>query len=186
MRIITISREFGSGGRELGRNIAKVLGYDYYDKEIITAIAKKDKLDENYVSDMLENHGWENIPITRFHSLTTISPDVAIHTSLFVEQSNIIKEIGASGKDCVIIGRNADVLLEQYKPFNIFVCADIDFKIERCMEYAMENETMTRKALMKKIKEVDKNRTLTRGLVTSIPWGDKASYHVTLNTMLLA
>ena len=56
MRIITISREFGSGGRELGKCLAELLEYDYYDREIITAIAESKKLDENYVSRVLDNH----------------------------------------------------------------------------------------------------------------------------------
>lgn len=55
MKIITISREFGSGGRELGKHIADLIGYDYYDREIITAIAEQNRLDESYVEKALEN-----------------------------------------------------------------------------------------------------------------------------------
>ena len=64
MRIITISREFGSGGRELGKRMADVLGFAYYDREIITAIAKKNNMDENYVAYALENNAWEQVPLT--------------------------------------------------------------------------------------------------------------------------
>ena len=58
MKIITISREFGSGGRELGKRLADLLGFDYYDREIITSIARDTGLDEKYVANILERHGW--------------------------------------------------------------------------------------------------------------------------------
>ena len=61
-RIITISREFGSGGRELGKRLADSLGVDYYDREIITAIAEQTGLGENYVEQILESHAWTKIP----------------------------------------------------------------------------------------------------------------------------
>ena len=59
MNIITISREFGSGGRELGKRLADLLGYDYYDREIITEIAKRHDVDEKYVEYALNNHIWQ-------------------------------------------------------------------------------------------------------------------------------
>ena len=64
MRIITIGREFGSGGRELGKRLADALGYAYYDREILTAIAQKSNMDEGYVSKMMEQGLFNSIPIT--------------------------------------------------------------------------------------------------------------------------
>ena len=64
MNIITISREFGSGGRELGKRLADFLGYDYYDSEIISAVAEKSGLDADYVEYALSNHGWQNHEIS--------------------------------------------------------------------------------------------------------------------------
>ena len=64
MRIITISREFGSGGRELGKRLADLLGFDYYDSEIITVVAKQSGLDAGYVEKKLSNHGWQAYPVT--------------------------------------------------------------------------------------------------------------------------
>ena len=66
MKIITISREFGSGGRELGKRLADVLGYDYYDKEIIASIASNKGMDEDYVARAMEHSSWQNVPLT-FH-----------------------------------------------------------------------------------------------------------------------
>ena len=68
MRIITISREFGSGGRELGKRLAGLLGYDYYDREIITAIAEQNGLDEGYVEMALEKRDWQTMYCLRIKS----------------------------------------------------------------------------------------------------------------------
>ena len=68
MKIITISREFGSGGRELGKRMADVLGWDYYDREIISAIAEKTDLTEEYVENVLNSQAWQSIPLTFGHS----------------------------------------------------------------------------------------------------------------------
>lgn len=107
MRIVMISREFGSGGRELGKRLADLLECDYYDKEIITAIAANQNLDEDYVARTLDNHGWENIPLSFRHTLISGTP--SMQTVLLLEQQKIIEQIAKAGKDCVIVGRNADV-----------------------------------------------------------------------------
>ena len=133
-RIVTISREFGSGGRELGKRLADLLECDYYDREIITAIAANRNLDEGYVARTLDNHGWENIPLSFRH--TFLSGTSSMQTVLLLEQKKIIEQIAETGKDCVIVGRNADVLLSGYDPFNIFVCADMDAKVRRCFDMA--------------------------------------------------
>ncbi|WP_418665770.1 AAA family ATPase [Allofournierella sp.] len=111
MKIITISREFGSGGREIGKRLADQLGVDYYDKEIITAIAGKKGLDENYV----------------------------------------------------------------------FVCADMESKIRRCMERAAKDENLSRKEMERKIRSIDKNRAEVREIITHKGWRVHTSYHLTVN-----
>ena len=73
MKIITISREFGSGGREIGKRLADVLGFDYYDKEIIAAIAENTGMDEGYVSRVLDTHGWQQITLNFQTSFTGIA-----------------------------------------------------------------------------------------------------------------
>lgn len=182
MNIITISREFGSGGRELGRRLADELGYDYYDGEIIAAIAKKSGLDETYVENMLENHGWQSIPMTvhRTFASPMIMPSAQI--GLLVEQKQVIDEIGNSGKNCIVVGRNADILLEKYKPFNIFVCADMQAKVQRCIDRAKEGEDVSPKEIEKHIRRVDKNRARTREILSSSAWGQREAYHLIVNT----
>ena len=181
MKIITISREFGSGGRELGKRLADLLGYDYYDKEIITTIASNKGMDEDYVARLIEQQGWPNIPMTFHQSLVGVPMDTT-HTDLLLEQKRVIEQIAKAGNDCVIVGRNADVLLHDYHPFNIFVCADMEAKIQRCMNRASENEDLNVKEMERKINKIDKSRSQTRDLVTDSSWGDRSDYHLTINT----
>ena len=182
MNIITVSREFGSGGRELGRRLADELGYDYYDGEIIAAIAKKSGLDEEYVEYALDDQAWQAIPMTvhRTFASPAILPTGQI--GLLLEQKRVIEEIGNAGRDCVIVGRNADILLQEFEPFNLFVCADMQAKIDRCIERANEGEEFTRKEYEKRIRRVDKNRAHTREILSSSVWGHRDSYHMIVNT----
>ncbi len=182
MKLITISREFGSGGRELGKRLADALGFDYYDREIITAIAEKHDMSENFVESALENNWWQTVPLTFHHSFSMISPMQELQTSLLVEEKNVIEGIARAGKDAIIVGRNADVRLADYKPFRIFVCADMDAKIKRCMERQNEGEGLTEKEAKKNIKSIDKNRSRNTELVTGNKWGDPAHYDLVINT----
>ncbi|MBR3038446.1 MAG: cytidylate kinase-like family protein, partial [Clostridia bacterium] len=117
MKIITISREFGSGGRELGKRIADKLGFDYYDSEIISAVAKNSGMDAHYVESTLDNHGWQDFSITFGGTIHSVEYLQASKIELLVQQRKVIESIAALGKDCVIIGRNADVILKDYHPF---------------------------------------------------------------------
>ena len=182
MRIITISREFGSGGRELGKRLADALGFDYYDREIITAIAENKGMDEGYVAHALEDHGWRDVPLTFRHSFVpTISP-YTVQTDLLLEQTKVIREIAKAGKDCVIVGRNADVLLEDCVPFDLFVCADMEARVRRCQERAAPDEKLSPKEMERKIRSIDKNRARIRDIITGSRWGERGSYHLTVNT----
>ncbi len=182
MKIITISRQFGSGGRELGKRLADVLGFDYYDREIITAIAQTKGMNEEYVEKLLDNHAWRSVPLTFRHSFhaTTVMNDPQI--SLLIEQRNIIEGIAKAGKDCIIVGRNADVILRDYKPFRLFVCADMESKLKRCLERAESGENMTQKQLVQNMKRIDKNRSRTREMMCESRWGDPNAYDLTVNT----
>ena len=182
MNIITISREFGSGGRELGRRLADELGYDYYDGEIIASIAKRSGLDETYVENTLENHGWQAIPMTVHRTFASPVAMPSAQIGLLLEQKQVIEEIGNAGKNCIVVGRNADILLEEYNPFNIFVCADMDAKVQRCIERAKEGENTSPREIEKQIRRVDKNRARTREILSSSVWGQRDAYHLIVNT----
>lgn len=182
MKIITISREFGSGGRELGKRLSDLLHFDYYDNEIIAAIAQNNGLDADYVETQLDSHGWQNIPLTYRSSFSSAHAMNAGNVALLVEQKKVIEKIATLGKDCVIVGRNADVILKEYQTLNLFVCADKETKIRRCMERASKGEHFTEKELLQKMKQIDKTRSKTRELLTNSAWGQRDAYHLTINT----
>lgn len=182
MRIITISREFGSGGRELGKRIADILGFDYYDSEIISSVAKKSGVDASYIESVLDNHGWQDIPITFMGTIGSAGYMNASAVKLLIQQKKVIEEIAALGKDCIIVGRNADVILSEYKPFNIFVCAEMSARIERCMQRAKADEKITERKLARKIKKIDRMRANTRTVLSGQSWGECQDYHLTVNT----
>ncbi len=97
-----------------------------------------------------------------------------------VAQQKIIKELASKG-DCVIVGRSADVILADEKPYNIFVYADMEAKIARC-KLRDGAEGLTDKEIKKRITEIDKGRMDSRAMFTSARWGDKSCYNVMLNT----
>ncbi|MBQ8604227.1 MAG: cytidylate kinase-like family protein [Oscillospiraceae bacterium] len=180
MNIITISRQFGSGGRQLGRELAALLGYDYYDKEIISAIAANKGMDENYVKTALDSGRLQTLQQNYRGSLAKYT--TTANTSLMLEEKKIIEQIAAQGRDCVIVGRNADIILSRYKPLNIFVCADMSARVQRCTDHAPQGENLTAKELEKKIKQIDKARTKSRRVLTGKEWGRNDAYHLTVNT----
>lgn len=179
MNIITISREFGSGGRELGKRMADVLGWDYYDREIIDAVAKEEGLDADYVNAVLERHEWWSVPIT-FHRSFTVS--TAPSTDLLVKEKEVIERIAKAGRNCILVGRNADFFLRSYDPFRIFVCAETEAKIRRCRERAEDQAGLTDKEIERQLRRIDRSRASNRELVAGDRWGERSSYHLTVNT----
>lgn len=181
MRIITISREFGSGGRELGKRMSDLLGWDYYDREIISRIADEQGLDLAFVDKVLQQSVWRSTPITVQRSIS-MPMYPTIGTSLLVKEKQIIERIGSAGKDCILVGRNADVYLREKKQFSIFVCASMDAKVERCRARATEDEKLTDKELIKSIKRIDKGRASIREFIGGGEWGSPLNYNLMINT----
>jgi len=182
MRIITISREFGSGGRELGKRMADELGFAYYDREIITAIAQKKGLDENYVEHALDSSAAPQFTFTFRHSFAMPHVIQSPQTDLLLEQKKVIDSIAAAGRDCIIVGRNADVLLRDYKPMSIFVCAAQEAKVTRCIERTEDGENITEDEIIRNMRRIDKNRARTREILSGSKWGDPAAYDLVINT----
>lgn len=181
MRIITISREFGSGGRELGKRLADYLSIPCYDHEIIDMVAEKHGFDRNYVSHISERD------IRVFYASTIghrfIGQNHSMHQTVQVTlvQHEMIKQLAMQG-DCVIIGRCADMVCRDMGPLNIFVYADKLSKLARCQARASKDEHFSEKSMLRKMKEIDRGRSAYRALFTEGAWGRKESYHLCVNT----
>ena len=180
-RIITVSREFASGGRELGRYLAVELGFSYYDREIVTRMASETGLDELYLENQMEKSVMSPMSTHYAQSFSQIAtnPDPAVQ--ILAIQTRLLKELAAKG-DCVVVGRAADVILEGFHPFKLFVCADEASKLQRCRERASEEEKMSDREMQRWMKRIDKARAEYHDIISTYSWGDKAGYHLCVNT----
>lgn len=180
--IITIGREFGSGGRELARRLAEELGYAYYDQEILREIASRTQLSESYVRAIVEHSPVTSYPIHVVRSFHPIMSPVMDQTNkVCQEQTAIIKEL-AEKSDCVIVGRCADYILRDSSPIRVFVYADMQEKIKRCREKSGDAESLSDKELEKQIKSIDKNRKKYYDFYTGQEWGNRRNYDLLINT----
>lgn len=180
-KIITVSREFGSGGRELGKRLADELSCAYYDREIITAISEKSGLAEGYVESVSERGLLASFPITYGRTFAYDTSAMQSQITVFVEQERLLREL-AEKSDCVIVGRCADIILAEMNPFNLFVYADMQSRVARCMLREPNGGQITEKAMAARIKQVDRRRAKLREMYTSSKWGDKCCYHLCVNT----
>ncbi|MDD3141218.1 MAG: cytidylate kinase-like family protein [Lachnospiraceae bacterium] len=132
-RIITIGREFGSGGREVGRCLTEKLNITYYHNEIVLELVERIYLTEEYIKQIEKSRSIPLLPITIGRTFSPqLYPMVEQNQSVYREQSNIIREM-AGKSDCVIVGRCTNYILRKEMPLRVFVYASMDFKIARCV-----------------------------------------------------
>lgn len=181
-KIITVGREFGSGGREVARRLAEELGFEYYDNEIITEIAKKTALSEEYVREIIESEPHKLYPITVGNSIAYVDQYTQYQIqSVYGAQAKILKDL-AMKSNCIIVGRCADYILKEYNPYKIFVYASKDSKVKRCMERNKVENEYTEKEIWKYIKKIDKQRSRYYEHYTEQKWGAKENYDLCINT----
>ncbi len=184
MRIITVSRQFGSGGRELGKRLSDLLGFDYYDREIIEALALKQGMDPETVRRELGSHGWHHYQMTFRNSFHQSVAGVPGQTGMLLAQREILLEIAEAGNDCVIVGRDADVVLHENHPFRICVCADMQSRLERCLRHEEKKppeERIPEKEILRNIRRIDRNRRRTREILTGKSAVDGSGFDLTVN-----
>lgn len=184
-KIVTISRQFGSGGREVGKRLADALNCAYYDQEVIVNIAANSGLSEKYIQSVLNNSVSSYYPLTYGRTLSYPNSAWENQAKVMQAQRQVILEM-AEQSDCVIVGRCADHILAEYAPLNIFVCADLPARMRRCRSKAAEDEQLSDQQLKKKIKQIDKNRANYYTTFTGRAWGDPEQHHLCLNTSNIA
>ena len=178
-KIITIGREFGSGGRELGRRLSEKLGYAYYDQEIITEIAKRTALSEEYVQQIIERKPITSFPIHVGHSFYPVTnPMFQQSLNVYAEQHKLLQEMAAKS-DCIIVGRCADYILrDKADCLKVFIHADMKFRAERIVTVYGEREQSPEERLRDK----DKRRAAYHRFYTNMKWGHAQNYHLTLDS----
>ena len=179
-RIITIGREFGSGGRTIGREVAKKLGIPCYDQELIEKMAEESGFTREYVEKESENASLGSWAASALGMDGTYTAPTN-QDRLWAVQSRIIREI-AEKESCVIVGRCADVTLEDKADLlRVFIHADFDARAKRIVEKYGETEIPTEKRLRDK----DKRRALYYQFYTDRKWGDIENYDIILNSSAL-
>ena len=186
--IITIGRQFGSGGREIGMKVADYFGIKFYDKELLTRAASE----SGFAQEMIQDH--DERPTTSFLYNLVMDTysfgynassfvDMPISHKIFLAQFDTIKKIADEGP-CVIVGRCADYALADYKNVvNIFIHADEEDKIERVIN-RYDDVTSRDKALEMIIKK-DKQRQSYYNYYSSKKWGRSDTYDLTINSSAL-
>lgn len=178
--IITISREFGSGGRSIGKEVAERLGYAFYDKALVERIAKE----SGYAEEFVEKRGEDATSKSSF--LFNLSRSggnsfdgmPGISDRLYVIQHNIIKKLAAEGP-CVIVGRCSDYILrDEPDALHVFIHADADFRAKRIVELYGERDSSP----MKRLEEKDKKRQVYYKNYTGRSWGLGKNYDLCLNS----
>lgn len=185
MNIVTISREFGSGGRELGKRLADELGVFCYDDEIIEMVAERQGLTKDYAAHMSEKNFRLLYPATigcKFAVFThQMYPPTHQSVQFAVAQQQVIKDLAGKG-DCVVVGRCADVILKDMNPFNLFVYASQESKLARCISRMKDDEQYSPREIAFMMKRIDKERMAYREVLSDEGWGNKESYHLCVNT----
>lgn len=174
--IITISREFGSGGRTIGKLLAKQLGYDYFDKEIIEQVAER----TGYSPELLEEQG-EYAPSKNNFAYSFLGRDkngLSVNDYIWAQQRTLILEYAKKGK-CVIVGRCADYILKNREDvLNVFIHADKNKRADRIVEVYGETDINP----VKRVEEKDKKRAVNYGYYTEQKWGQAKNYHISLDS----
>ena len=178
-RIITISREFGSGGRFIGEEVAKKLGIAYYDKNVINEIAEESGLSPEYIQENAELSPKKGLFAYAFagRDITGKSVEDMVHKA----QRRVILDL-TEKESCVIIGRNADYILKDRNDvLNVFIHGDMPEKIQRIIRLYNVEE----KVAVKMIADTDKRRMTNYNFYTDQKWGKASNYTLCLNSSQL-
>ena len=195
-KYITISREYGSGGRIIGKKVAENLGYDFYDREIIDMAAEHSGLSADFIEKTEQNisSGWlYNLLLGTSYSGTTVGSSVQqigsqclpLADQVFNAERKVI--LGLTKKPCVVVGRCADYIfrtsedVDRKDLLNIFIYADFDDKVKRVAERLNIDE----KAAAKTVQQVDKRRANHYNTFTEDTWGDRKIYDLLINSSTL-
>ena len=178
--VITIGREYGSGGKYIGEQLAERMNMKLYDKELIARVAEEEKIDINLLeaNDEKKRDSFWSTALATYPSVMSVS-DLSNNEKAFLRTSKVIEEL-AEKEDCIIIGRCSNVVLkDKENVVNVFIYAsDMDFKVKRKMQF----DNLSEKDTIKQIKKQDKERAVYYNYHTGGTWGDKKEYDICIDT----
>ena len=182
-KIITISRQFGSGGRSVGRLVAEKLGIPFYDKELVEQISLESGFAPKFVEENVEHAPGKTMFSYAFapQGVPGVMNGMSTADFLWHIQCSTILQLAEQGP-CVIVGRNADYILKDRKDaFHVYIHADMDFRADRITRLYGESE----KSPLTRLQEKDKRRRVNYQHYTGRTWGMSQNYDLSLNSSAL-
>ena len=181
--VITIGRQYGSGGREIGKKVSEILGISYYDDELISLAAKSSGINSETLSDVDEK-ATNSLLYTLamggslFGGNAALAYEMPINDKLYIAQSDVIKDL-AKREACVIIGRCADYVLKDYPSvINLFIYAELEKRAKRVAERPEITEAKAKDIIIK----TDKQRANYYNYYTSRKWGRIENYDLCIDS----
>ena len=184
--VITICREYGSGGKYIGERLAQELNMKLYDKEILSRVSEESGIDLNILEQLDEKQEqsfWYTFATSLYETADSIDPmkqKLPSNEKLFIEQARVIENL-ADKEDCIIIGRCSNIILKN-KPnvFNIFIySSNLEFKIQRKIKYSNIKD---RNEVEELINKTDLEREKYYNYFTGKKWGDREDYDIMIDT----
>lgn len=175
--VITIGREYGSGGGEIGRRLAKYFNIPCYDKELLTIVAKE----SGYCKEYFEKYDEKPLKVLSYFGYDSCSNALPINHQLFLKQFNLIQKL-ASKESCIFVGRASNYALKDYNNVvNIFIHGDFEFRRKRAVNEHGIEESISASV----VKKIDKERASYYKYYTDSHWGDAKNYHLCLDTSFM-
>ena len=180
--VVTISREYGSGGRYVGELLATELGIPFFDKDIIHMVAERSGLSEGFIErsdESLPNTFLHNMKYSAYSSYDSIAYyETPITDKVYLAQSSVIKELASQGS-CIIVGRCADYILrDEPELVTVFIRAALEDKVERAVKYY----GLSSDKAPERIRKIDKSRTNYYKYYTNRQWGSFDHFDLAINT----
>ncbi len=180
--LITLNRQFGSGGREVGKRLADALNWSYYDKELLKIMAEETGFSEGQLIHFDEK-STRNYAYSVGRSFTSYLQPLSIDVQLALDK--IIKDV-AQKEDSIFIGRCSNYILRDQNPLKIFIySSDITFRVERCFSKVPEDRAKGEKQMIKEILAVDKKRARYHEQFTGQNYEDMSNYNLCIDTSIV-
>lgn len=181
---ITIGRQFGSGGREIGKKVADALGIDYYDKELLAIAAKESGLSQQFLQSYDEkptNSFLYSLVMGQQNMLGSVQGGATVEQLATKAQRDAVRAVAAKGS-CVIVGRCADYILrDEPGLLRVFISSDHDWRID----HVVKRDGVTEKEAEEKLKKMDKARASYYSFHTDRKWGAAENYDLCINSAKL-
>ena len=185
--VITIARQYGSGGRTIAQMLSERLGIHYYDKELLRLASEDSGINEDLfrnADDKIKNTKLFKIAHSVYHGelIPPESEDFTSMENLFNYQAKIIKKLAEQGESCIIVGRCAEYVLKDYdNVLSVFIHAPKEY----CLEQAAKKQSMSPKELEKYVQKVDKRKADYHRYYTGLEWTDARNYDLCLDSSKL-